>query len=336
MREITPDTLEAEWALEGPERSRELANSFSPKRLTALEAKAVTLFKEGLRYQDKRYRVPLLWKDASRPRDNYPEARKLFLKQEERMRRTPNLEEKFQEAIATWLKSEWAELVPRGDTSGFFIPAFMVVRTDKATTKYRLILNGASEFGGKCINDFLLAGPSRMNKLWDVLVRSRRCLYVLACDIESMFLNIKVDEEGGDPRYLRLLFRDPRTGQERALQCLTHVFGLTQSPYVAMEVVRHHVFKNRAKYPYAEQAIREDIIMDDIIHSTNSKEKLMRTQAELVALFEEASMNIHKWATNLPELWAQLPENSREPEVTRWPQRRTSCSAGAQLKEACQ
>ena len=75
MREITPDTLEAEWEIEGPERSRELANSFSPKRLTALEAKAVTLFKKGLSYQDKRYRVPLLWKDDSRPRDNYPEAK---------------------------------------------------------------------------------------------------------------------------------------------------------------------------------------------------------------------------------------------------------------------
>ena len=236
------------------------------------------------------------------------------------MRRTPDLEEKFQEAIATWLKSDWAELVPRGDISGFFIPAFIVVRIDKATTKYRLILNGASEFGGRCINDFLLAGPSRMNKLWDILVRSRRCLYVLACDIESMFLNIKVDEEGGDPRYLRLLFRDPRTGQERALQCLTHVFGLTQSPYVAMEVVRHHVFKYRAQYPYAEQAVRKDIIMDDIIHSTNSKEKLMRTQAELMALFEKASMNIHKWATNLPQLWARLPETSRAKSYTLAPE----------------
>ena len=35
----------------------------------------------------------------------------------------------------------------------------MVVRIDKATPKYRLILNGASEFGGRCINDFLLASP---------------------------------------------------------------------------------------------------------------------------------------------------------------------------------
>ena len=104
MREITPDTLEADWEIEGPERSLELANSFSPKRLTALEAKAVTLFKKGLSYQDKRYRVPLPWKDDSRPQDNYPEA-----KQEERMRRTPDLEKKFQEAIATWLKSDWAE-----------------------------------------------------------------------------------------------------------------------------------------------------------------------------------------------------------------------------------
>ena len=83
-----------------------------------------------------------------------------------------------------------------------------------------------------------------------------------------------------------------------------------------MEVVRHHVHKMKAQYPFAKQAVRDDIIMDDIIHSSNSKEKLARTKAELTELFRGASMNIHKWVTNLPELWAQLPEDGRAKSYT--------------------
>ena len=311
MRELGPDSLEREWAIETPECEERLANSYSPKMYTPQEQRAVKLFKQGLTLAKGRYRVPLMWKGQERPKDNFGEALHIFLRQEVRMRSEPELEIKFKEAVAKWLTNDWAELVPLSDTKGFYIPTFMVVRVDKATTKYRLIMNGAYEFNGKSLNDFLMPGPSRMNKVWDVLARSRRGLYVLACDIESMFLNIRVDEAGGDPKYLRVLFRDPGSGKVRALQCTTHVFGLTQSPYVAMEVVRHHASRHRAEFPYAYQAVMADIIMDDVIHSTNSSAKLVKTQSEITSLFEKASMNVHKWVTNLPELWAQLPEEGR-------------------------
>ena len=38
-----------------------------------------------------------------------------------------------------------------------------------------------------------------------------------------------------------------------------------------------------------------DIIMNDVIHSTNSHAKLFKTQSELTTLFGKASMNVHKW-----------------------------------------
>ena len=316
MREMSPSALELEWQIESPQRERELADSYSPKRTTPTEEKAVRAFTQGITYDKGRYQVPLLWKGPERPKGNYQQALQLFFRQEAHMKRHPDQEIKFLETITKWLKNEWGTLVPKHDHSGFFIPSFMVVRTDKSTTKYRLILNGAYEFEGRSINDYLMTGPSRMKRVWDVLARSRRGLYLLACDIESMFLNIRVDISGGDPRYLRVLFRDPKTGDIRALQCQTHVFGLTQSPFVAMEVVRRHAFRHRAECPYAEQTVSEDIIMDDIILSSSSRERVIRTQRELVSLFDKASMNIHKWVTNLPDLWERLPEPSRAESYT--------------------
>ena len=79
------------------------------------------------------------------------------------MKETPELERKFHENIAQWLSQNWAELLPDRETRGFFIPSFMVIRIDRASTKYGLILNGAYEFEGRCLNDFLRPGPSQMN-----------------------------------------------------------------------------------------------------------------------------------------------------------------------------
>ena len=310
-REVTPEILEQSWAIEGPHRERLLANCHSPSRMTPLEKSAVERFKKRVKRENRCCTVPLMWKGSERPPDNYSEAKKLFEKQEIRMNQVPELRIKFQEKIVKWLSNEWADLVPLKDTKGFFIPTFMVRKTDRASTKYRLIMNGAYEFGGKCINDYLMPGPSRMNKVWEVMVKSRRKLYVLACDVESMFLNIRVDDKQDDPLYLRALFRKPVTGRLRALQCKTHVFGLNQSPYVAMEVVQTHVCQFSSRYPYAAEAVREDIIMDDVIHASDSKSKLLRTQKGLVDLFGEASMKAHKWVTNLPELWAVLPEGGK-------------------------
>ena len=237
-REITPEDVEETWRIESEKDSERLASSVAIKRTTQLEKAAIERFSQGLRCEKGRYRVPLMWKGKERPGPNWKEAVKVYCRQEKRMMMNPEVLQNFREAIHKWLQNDWAELVPKGDKTGFYIPTFMVVRTDKSTTKYRLIMNGAFEFDGKCINDFLMPGPSRMNKVWDVMARSRRGLHLIACDVESMFLNIRVGK--GDAPFLRVLFRDPGTGDLRAVQCKTHVFGLNQSPFVAMEVVGRH------------------------------------------------------------------------------------------------
>ena len=308
-REVAPEEVERTWQIESLQEEQRLANSYAVKRPTLLEKAAVEKFTKGFRLEGGRYKVPLMWKNKERPAPNWEEAVKVYCKQERRMLQDPEVLKNFREAMAKWLRNDWADLIPKGDINGFYIPTFMVVRIDKSTTKYRLIMNGAYEFNGKCINDYLMPGPSRMNKVWDVMVRSRRGLYLIACDVESMFLNIRVEEE--DARFLRVIFRDPGTKELRSLQCKTHIFGLNQSPFVAMEVVGRHARALRARYPFGEQAIRRDIIMDDVIHSTDSETKLFQTHEELREVFAKASMRVHKWVTNHAQLWKRFPIDDR-------------------------
>ena len=155
---------------------------------------------------------------------------------EKRMRRTPGLWTEFEKAVKEWLEKGYAKLLDFNlKGQGFFIPTFMVVREDKASTKFRLIVNGKFEFQSKSINHYLLSGPNVMNRLVDVLVRFRYHKYVMTCDVSNMFLRIKVPEN--DQKYLRFLFRD-RTGKIRIVEMSRHAFGLTQSPFVVMEAVR--------------------------------------------------------------------------------------------------
>ena len=122
MRELSPDSLEKEWAIESPECERRLANSYSPKICTTQEKQAVQLFKKGLTMEKGRYRVPLLWKGPARPKDNFQKALQVFLRQEECMQADPELERKFKEAIAKWLENNWAELVPLKTPKAFTFP----------------------------------------------------------------------------------------------------------------------------------------------------------------------------------------------------------------------
>ena len=66
-----------------------------------------------------------------------------FLGMERRMKAHPKLWQEFEKNIAEWLEKGYASLLDFDKrASGFFIPTFMVVREDKASTKYRLIVNG--------------------------------------------------------------------------------------------------------------------------------------------------------------------------------------------------
>jgi hypothetical protein len=48
---------------------------------------------------------------------------------------------------------------------------FPVIKSEKETTKIRPVFDGAAKFRGICINDYIMTGPSVMNKLIAVVHR---------------------------------------------------------------------------------------------------------------------------------------------------------------------
>ena len=284
---------------------KDIRNHSSPAIETPDDTLARKKFEQSITANPSgRLEVGLIWRDKTRPSNNAALALKIFFGMERQMKNRPGLWEEFSKNVNEWVEAGYARLLDfhrKGE--GFFIPTFMVIREDKATTKYRLIVNGKFQFGQKSINDYLLSGPNVMNRLADVLIRFRHHKYVLTCDVSHMFLRIGVPEK--DRRFLRFFFRDENK-QIRIVEMCSHAFGLTQSPFVVINAVKTHAEKEKENTPLAAKAVLEDSIVDDILTGCRSFGRLETLKNEIEQLYSKIQMTAHKWATNSPKLRESL------------------------------
>ena len=292
-----------------------LRNHISPPVENANDSKARDRFEQSLRLDEfGRPEVSLMWRDKSRPANNQALAFKIFLSMEKRMRNRPGLWEEFEKSVLDWVEKDYARLLDFSCRfEGFFIPTFMVIREDKSTTKYRLIMNGKFEFRTKSINNYLLSGPNVMNRLDEVLIRFRYHKYVLTCDVSNMFLRVRVPER--DRKFLRFFFRTG-TGDLKVVEMCSHAFGLTQSPFVVINVVKNHATKEADNFPLAARAVLEDSIVDDILTGCKTFDCLKNLKKEIGEMYQKINMETHKWATNSPSLRRAIPPKDSAAAVT--------------------
>ena len=88
-----------------------------------------------------------------------------------------------------------------------YLPHHPVLRTDKATTKLRIMYNtSAKSAGGPSLNDGLHKGPKFHILIFDILLHFHGHKYALTADLEKTFLHISVSECDRD--VLRFLWVD--------------------------------------------------------------------------------------------------------------------------------
>ena len=265
-----------------------------------VEMQAETQFKENLCFlaSEGRYQTTLIWKNEDRPTSNYAKAKRMFLSLEKSLEVSEAKRHAFHDLHHQWLAAgylEEAEDDPE-EKDQFFLPGFLVERETTHGLTYRFAMNGAKEFGGRSLNNFLLPGPNRMNNLADVLIRFRRHPFVLTCDIQHMFLGILVAPVDRD--YLRIFYQSGPHEEICVLRCTRHVFGLCCSPFVAMSTVLYHAQKKAYQLPLAYHLVRYHIIVDDILASFAEINEVVCAKKELHQLFEGMGLKPHKWASN--------------------------------------
>ena len=294
----TRQALARMWDTELGQEVAKIWGKAPDTRISESEQAAEDIFtKTFTRREDGRCEVALLWRPHVYLPSNYQEALESFYTLERRMNKCPEMQAQFVSTIDEWKnKGIVSYLSPADSCIRYVLPTFMVVRLDKATTSYRLVVDGARKFHGTCINDKLWTGPPLINNLQDVLLRFRKGRHALTCDISMMYLNVGVPEV--DREYLCIFYRAKPWHPLQVAQFHSHPFGLSSSPYVAMKSVLHHATGRALDYPRALAAVRDSVLVDDFVLSGHDQGELALTLHELQAMLGEIGMQLHKIAAN--------------------------------------
>ena len=182
----------------------------------------------------------------------------------------------------------------------------------KKPGKIRVVFDCSAEFGGICLNDFLLAGPSLLNDLIAVFCCFRKEEVALVADIKSMFLRFYVREQ--DRNFLRFLwwsnddFRNPT--QEYRLK--VHLFGAGSSPACANFGLKRAADDGETEFgKKAADFIRNNFYMDDGLISVPSEEEAISIAYDSINLCTKAGLRLHKFISNRRSVLEKIPESER-------------------------
>ena len=73
-----------------------------------------------------------------------------------------------------------------------------MLRSDKATTKLRVVYDASLKTSSPSLNECLYKGPKFHQLILDLLIRFRSYKVTLIADVEKAFLMIAVDEKDRD------------------------------------------------------------------------------------------------------------------------------------------
>ncbi|GBN17821.1 hypothetical protein AVEN_54267-1 [Araneus ventricosus] len=213
----------------------------------------ITRFENNLTFKNGRYETKLFWdKNPSKLHNNFEIAKRRFEKLCMRMKENNWLYNEYTTIVADQLNlnivEEWSS---NNEGNSFHMPHSAVVRTDKETTKVRMVFDASPKGKGhKSLNDCLAPGPPLNPKILDVLLRFREFVYAFCSDIQGAFLTIGIAEEDRD--YLRFFwFPDKQDSKSYKILRMTRVpFGVTSSPFMLAATISttfENINKSEAK-----------------------------------------------------------------------------------------
>lgn len=263
------------------------------------------VFKKMIKRDEKtqRYIVPLLLKSEVDFGNSY----NLCLKRNARVFSKMPQEYRtiFEKIIDEYLEKGIISEVDKNAKARFYAPSQIVIKPNSTTSPVRwtLDLSSRSE-NGKAPNQYLYVGRKLLGDIRDRLLKFRQYSYCVISDICAMYLNILVDEASSSLQHTIVNFPDqePRHFKFNALS-----FGSSQSPYLAIAVLRHLAEEYKDEFPLAAQIIKECSFVDDICFSTSEECIAIEIIKQLSALLAKAGFKLHKIQSNTQNIQNTIP-----------------------------
>ncbi|GFQ98328.1 integrase catalytic domain-containing protein [Trichonephila clavata] len=263
-------------------------------------------FDKSVCFVDGRYRVSLPWKPGMREvlQNNKTVARKRFEGLVRRFKCDHELFCEYKDVIDNYVREGIVERTScdsLSDSQGFYLPHHAVIRSDKTTSRLRIVFDGsAHEDGHSSLNQSLYTGPNLHPNMLELLLRFRKNPVAFTADVKSAFLQIELDLR--DREFTRFFWTDNLNNNPYVLNFTRVLFGLRPSPYLLAATLKHHFKKYKEQYPHTFDLLNSSIYVDDFICGRNDVPDALRTTLECLQIFSDASMLLRKWRTNSKQL----------------------------------
>ena len=185
------------------------------------------------------------------------------------------------------MEKEFIEEIPNDPIAGHYMPHHPVFKKS-ATTPMRIVFNTSSKpTDGTSLNDCLPTGPSLTAKLHDILLTFHQGQYAITADISKAFHRIQ------DRDYLKFLWFNLETEEQKTFRFCVVMFGATCSPYLLQETLQTHLSEN-----VAGREFRDKFYVDNYLNTYDHECDLITQQPTQDELMNEAHMPLQEWVSN--------------------------------------
>ncbi|XP_028517140.1 uncharacterized protein LOC110246561 [Exaiptasia diaphana] len=283
------------------------------KPLSQEDLRFLRTMKEGIHLtEDQHYEMPLPLREGN---IDLPFNRKQVENRLQQLRKRLERDSKYKEDYTKFMEdmitNGYAEKAPQTTTAKWYIPHHGVYNPRKPG-KIRVVFDCSAEFNGHSLNSHLMQGPDLTNSLIGVLCRFRQERTAIACDIEGMFHQVRVNSEHRD--FLRFLWWEKGdTSQEpQEFRMRVHLFGATSSPGCANLALKTTADDNEAELGQEpSNFLRKNFYVDDGLKSVNSEDHAIKLIETTKQLCKRGGFRLHKFTSNSKTVIETIAEEDR-------------------------
>lgn len=218
------------------------------------------------------------------------------------------LREQYVAFMDDYLQSGHMSRVPTIDLckGKYYIPHHCVLRPESVTTKLRVVFDAsAQDSTNTSLNDRMLTGPKLQANIMALLLKFRVHFVVFTADMRQMYRQISVRDSDRD--FQRIFWRSDTTYPVQEYRLNTVTYGVSSAPFLACRTIRQLVADEGHDFPLASQILSSDVYVDDIVSGSGTISEVQQMKKETVTLLSRGHLELRKWASNKPELLADLP-----------------------------
>ncbi|KFM63798.1 hypothetical protein X975_18993, partial [Stegodyphus mimosarum] len=182
----------------------------------------------------------------------------------------------------------------------YYISHLGIYRPEKSSTPLRVVFNASTTTSkGNSLNSIQCNGVIQED-LFSIMVRFRKHVYAFTADIKKIYRMISIDPT--QRQLQRILWKESINGPVKTFELNTVTYGTVSAPFLAMRTLSQLAIDEFRNFPLAAAVLQSDFYMDDVLTGSSSFSSAKKLQQELIEILRSATMSLHKWCSNNPEL----------------------------------